>query len=299
MDYLGCLRTFVRVAETGSFAGVAEEIGVTPAMVGRQVRWLETRLGVQLIARSTRRQSLTEAGRLFLDRASVVLGELQAAEESVARMRAVPRGRLRIDAPVTFGVEALAPLLPEFLSHYPEVQVDLTLTNRVVDLIEEGYDAVIRTGSLPDSNLMARRLADYELVMCAAPAYLETHAEPRTPHDLATHACLGFHPGTLHDTWTLVGPDDESVTVRVSGAFASNSGHALRHAALAGAGIILQGAALVADDLRVGRLVRVLPGYGPPPLPMHVLYAATRAVPPKLRAFLDFATAKFGRRDVA
>jgi DNA-binding transcriptional LysR family regulator len=295
MDYLACLRTFVRVAEVGSFAGIAHEVGLTPTMVGRQVSWLEARLGTSLIVRTTRRQSLTEGGRLFLDRARAVLGELQAAEESVSLMRAVPRGRLRIDAPVTFGTTILAPALHHFLSAYPEVEMDLSLNNRVVDLVEEGYDAVIRTGELPDSSLIARRLADYPLALCAAPSYLTKHGAPKRPEDLAGHACLGFHPGAHHGKWTFVTGASKDVVVQVSGPLASNSGAVLREAALAGAGLILHGEAMLAEDIRGGRLTRVMADYPPRSLPVHILYPATRSVPPKLRAFLDFVGERFGR----
>jgi len=294
MDRFACLKTFGLVAERGSFAAAASDLGLTPAMVGRQIGWLEERLGVALITRTTRRQSLTEAGLVFLERSRAVLAELEAAEESVARMRSAPRGRLRINAPVTFGATLLAPAIPAFLARYPQVHVDLTLNNRVVDLVDEGFDAVIRTGDLADSGLIARNLAPYPLLCCTTPDYLARQGVPLQPRDLERHACLGFNPNARHLDWTFLGPTGGAETVRVTGPFSSDSGQALLAAARGGAGILLQAEALLAEDLRAGRLVPILPGYRPRPLAAHILYAGSRAVPLKLRAFLDFVADRFG-----
>lgn len=293
MDRFTCLKTFAQVAERGSFASAALDLGLTPAMVGRQIGWLEAWLGVALIIRTTRRQSLTEAGHLFVDRSKAVLAELEAAEESVARMRAAPRGRLRINAPVTFGATLLAPALPAFLERYPQVHVALTLNNRVVDLVDEGFDAVIRTGDLADSGLIARSLAPYPLLCCAAPDYVERRGIPLQPKDLERHACLGFNSSASHQDWTFIEPSGAVETVRVSGPFSSDSGQALLAAARGGTGIILQAEALLSEDIRARRLMPLLEMYRPRPLKVHVLYAGSRAVPLKLRAFLDFLADRF------
>lgn len=295
MDRLACLETFVRVADAGSFAKAAEPLSLSPAMVGRQVAWLEDRLGVRLLARTTRRQSLTEAGRLYLAHARTVLAEIEAGERSVTRMRTTPTGLLRIDAPQSFGASSLAPALADFRERYPDIRIELTLNNRVVDLIEEGYDAVIRTGELPDSGLMVRTLAPYHLIACASPAYLARHGMPASPPDLRDHSCLRFRPRADHETWRFVDRAGDAGDVVVDGALTSNSGQALRAAALAGMGVIVQPEALVAGDLRAGRLVRIMPGWDARSLPLHLLHAATRNPPPKLRAFIDFVAEHFGR----
>jgi DNA-binding transcriptional LysR family regulator len=260
------------------------------------VRALEDLLGTQLLNRTTRRHSLTEAGRIYYERSKAILADLEAADESVALMRSVSRGVLRIGAPVIFGSACLAPALPDYLAANPEVRVEMTLNNRVLDLLDEGYDAVIRTGPLPDSGLIARALAPYRLVACATPAYLARYGTPSHPKDLVAHSCLGFHPGAAFDTWSFAGqgPDDDVIQVQVSGPMSANSGQALREAALGGVGIVLQAEALLAPDLTAGRLVKVLEQYPPQALPLSVLYSPTRAITPKLRSFLDFLTAQFG-----
>jgi len=294
MDKLKCIAIFVQVVEAGSFATVADPFGMTAAMIGRHVRALEDQLGTQLINRTTRRHSLTEAGRIYFERSKVILAEVEAANESVAMMRSVPRGVLKIGAPVIFGSACLAPVLPDYLAANPEVQVEMTLNNRVLDLLEEGYDVVIRTGTLPDSGLIARSLAPYKLVACATPAYLAQYGTPSHPEDLASHSCLGFHPGAAFDTWSFQGPDDEVIPVQVTGPMAANSGQALRAAALGSVGIVLQAEALLSPDLADGRLIKVLEQYPPLALPISALYSPTRTITPKLRSFLDFLTAQFG-----
>jgi len=296
MDRLKSIEVFVKVVEAGSFAAVAEQFGMTPPMIGRHVRALEDSLGAQLLNRTTRRHSLTEAGRIYYERAKDILSELAAADASVARMRTIPRGVLRIGAPVTFGSDCLAPALPEYLAANPEVRVEMTLNNRVFDLLEEGYDLVIRTGALPDSGLIARTLAPYKLVTCASPEYLAQNGIPNHPEDLVAHSCIGFHPGAAFDTWAFTDPDiqDETISVQVKGPMSANDGHALRAAALGGVGIILQAEALLSNDLKVGRLVQVLERYPPQALPMSALYSPTRAITPKLRSFLAFLTSRFG-----
>jgi len=296
MDRLKCISVFVQVVEAGSFAAVAEPFGMTAPMIGRHVRALEDHLGTPLLNRTTRRHSLTEAGRIYYERSKTILAELKAADESVALMRSVPRGVLRVGAPVIFGSACLAPALSEYFATNPEVRVEMTLNNRVLDLLEEGYDVVIRTGALPDSGLIARALAPYKLVACASPAYLAQHGTPLHPDDLTSHACLGFHPGAAFDTWSFTGqgPGDQVIPVRVSGPMSTNNGQALRQAALGGIGIVLQAEALLLPDIATGRLVKVLEKYPPRALALSALYSPTRVITPKLKSFLDFLTANFG-----
>ncbi|MFJ4192445.1 LysR substrate-binding domain-containing protein, partial [Pseudomonas sp. NPDC089534] len=222
----------------------------------------------------------------------IILDEMEQAEALMAESRSRPRGKLRISAPVTFGSHGLAPALPAFLRAHPEVSVELCLSNRTVDLVEENYDIVFRTGELPDSSLVARHLGAYPLVLCASPGYLQGAAPLETPEDLADHECLVFSHTSMRTAWSFDGPEGR-VTVRIVGRFRTDSGEALRGAAVAGLGVMLQPIELVAEELRDGRLVRLLPEYVPCARPMHVLHASGRRATPKLRAFLDFAVRTF------
>ncbi|RVU15645.1 LysR substrate-binding domain-containing protein [Methylobacterium oryzihabitans] len=293
MDRLASMTIFARAVEAGSFSAAADALALSPQAVGKHVRLLEEHLGVRLLRRTTRRQSLTETGRRFYERVRTILAEVEAAEALAAESRAEPRGELRVNAPVTFGAYELAPALPDYLAACPEVSVDLTLSDRIVDLVDEGYDALIRVGPLADSGLVARPLRPHVLVLCAAPAYLDRRGVPARPADLRGHECLGFAHGTTRGPWTFPGPDGPE-TVAVTGRFRVNNGQALLSAALAGLGILLQPEPLVRDALAAGRLVRLLPDHAPPPRPMHVLHAPERRITPKLRSFLDFLAARFG-----
>ena len=289
------MAVFVKAAETGSFAKAGAALGLTSQSVGKHVRLLEERYGVRLINRTTRRQSLTEAGRAFYDRSKSVLNEMEAAEALAANLQAAPRGNLRINAPVSFGAHSLVPTLAQFLRQHPEVSVDLTLSDRLVDVIDEGYDAVVRIAPIADSRLIARPIGTYRLAICASPAYLDERGTPEQPADLTRHDCLGFAywgRGPLNE-WRLVGPDGRHA-VPVGSRFSTNNGQALRNAAVEGAGIILQPWDMLRDDLAAGRLVRVLRDYEPPPLPIHLLFAPDRRPTPKLRSFIDFVVARFG-----
>ncbi|RQR25769.1 LysR family transcriptional regulator [Burkholderia sp. Bp9142] len=295
MDRLACMKVFVRAVEAGSISSAANELNMSPQLAGKQIRALEEGLGIKLLSRTTRRQSLTDSGQLFYERAKSILAEMEAAEALMAETRAEPRGRLRISAPITFGSHGLAPEIPEYLSQHPEVSVDLNLSNRTVDLVEEGFDVVFRTGDLPDSSLIARRLGWYRLVLCAAPDYIRSAGKLRSPEDLANHECLVFSHTVLRTQWTFDGPDGR-VSVPIKGRFSTNSGEALRSTAVAGMGILLQPYELVADEIAAGRLVRLLPEYEPPARALHALYASDRQMTPKLRSFLEFAVNRFGER---
>ncbi len=295
MDRLTSMAVFVKAVEAGSFAAAVPALGLSSPMIGKHVRSLEERIGSRLLNRTTRRQSLTEVGRVFYERCKSVLAEAEAAEALVQDLHAVPRGRLRINAPVTFGSYSLVPMLTRYMRQYPEVAVDLTLTDRVVDLIDEGYEAVIRISPLTDSALVARPLAPYRLIACAAPAYLAERGIPATPQDLADHECLGFA------YWARLPIDEWEFTdsggvhkVKVRGRFLANNGQALRKAALDGFGIILQAEDMLKDDLASGHLVRVLTEYETPSRPMHIVFAPDRRLTPKLRSFIDFVVATFG-----
>ncbi|RXF75334.1 LysR family transcriptional regulator [Hansschlegelia zhihuaiae] len=293
MDRLASMEVFAKAAETGSFVGAADAVGVSAAMVGKHIRQLEEHLGVKLMNRTTRRQSLTDAGKDFLERTRIVLAEVEAAEALAAESRAKPRGELRINAPFTFGTHGLAPVLPDYMAENPDVTVKLTLADRIVDLVDEGYDCVFRVGPLADSTLIARKLRPLRFTVCASPDYLAARGEPRRPEDLAAHDCLGFSDSTLENAWRLVGRDGE-VLVPIRPRFSVNSGQALRQAALSSLGIILQAEELTARDVAEGRLTRVLPDWEPATRPMHLLFAPDRRLTPKLRSFIDFAVNRFG-----
>jgi DNA-binding transcriptional LysR family regulator len=293
MDRLTSMSIFVRAVDLGSFSAAADALQMSPQLVGKHIQMLERGMGVRLLNRTTRRQSLTDIGKSFYERARIILAEVEAADSLVAETRSVPRGRLKINAPVTFAIHALAPRLHEYLSAYPEVSVDLTMANRFVDMIEEGYDAVFRVGNLSDSGLVARPLAPYRLVACAAPSYLASHDPINTPMDLQRHECLGFAHTELRTHWAFDGPEGR-VSVPVSGRLMVDNGEALLPAAIAGLGVMLQPEELARAALESGRLVAVLGEYSIPTRPMHILYAPDRRLTPKLRSFIDFAVEVFG-----
>lgn len=292
MDRLTSMQVFVRVAEVGSFAGAATELDLSPAMVAKHIRHLEERLQVTLIRRTTRRQSLTDFGREFLERCRHVLAEVEAAENLAAESQSAPRGLLRLNAPVTFGSTWLAAALADYLRAYPEVNVELSISDRMVDLVDEGYDAVIRIGELSDTSLRARAITPYEMVVCAAPSYLAGRQAPQRPADLARHDCLGFAHWTPRNQWWFEGPEGAE-TVEVRGPLVVNMGHALRTAALAGLGIILQPRMLLQDDIDQGRLVPLLAGWRHTVRPMHILTAADRRRTRKLESLVEFLAQRF------
>ncbi|MFV3370002.1 LysR family transcriptional regulator [Pseudomonas sp. NY15435] len=296
MDRFEQMAVFVKAVELGSFSAAAEELQMSSQLVGKQVKMLEQHLGLSLLNRTTRRQSLTDFGRAFYQRAKLILADMEAAENLAAVTRGTPSGRLRINAPVTFGMRTLSPRLLEYMVRYPQVSVDLTLSNELVDLVNDGYDVVFRIGELADSRLKAVPLMPYRLVLCAAPAYLARRPAIRTPEELSQHECLGFAFSDGRSSWTFDGPDGR-IEVPITSRLTINQGDPLLAAAIAGLGVVLQPQELVGDALRSGTLVQLLPQYSVPTSPMHMLYAPDRRLTPKLRSFLDFAIAAFGRPD--
>lgn len=295
MDRLTQMATFVKAVELGSFSAAADELNLSAQLVGKQVKMLEQHLGISLLNRTTRRQSLTDFGRAFYQRAKMILADMQAAENLAAVTRGTPSGRLRINAPVTFGIRTLAPRLLEYMVRYPQVSVDLTLSNELVDIVDSGYDVVFRIGELASSGLKALPLMAYRLVLCAAPSYLARRPPITSPWDLQQQECLGFAFSDGRSHWSFDGPEGR-IDVPITSRLTINQGDPLLSAAVAGLGVVLQPMELVGDALRDGTLVRLLPQYPVPTSPMHVLYAPDRRMTPKLRSFLDFAVESFGQR---
>ena len=287
MDRFRSYEVFVRTAEKLNFAAAARDLKLTRAMVSKHVADLEHHLGTRLFQRTTRRVSLTEAGRALAARASTLIEAVGETEDAVRELHSELRGRLRVNAPVTFGAQFVAPLVAKFLKEHPAVDVDLTLNDRTVDLVEEGYDLVIRIGRLQDSSLIARQLAPARLVIAGAPSYLKAAGIPRVPSDLKKHNCLGYAYWSLRDEWPLTTPEGKTERVRVKGSLVSNNGDALREAAIQGLGLIMQPAFSIAADLRSGRLQEVLTGHAPRDLTVQALYAPGSAPTAKLRAFID------------
>ncbi len=286
MDRFRSLEIFAATAERLNFAAAARDLKLTRAMVSKHIADLEARLGVRLFQRTTRRANLTEAGRALAARAGTLLETLNETEDAVREFHTVLRGKLRVNAPVTFGAMHLAPLVARFLTENPGVELDLTLNDRAVDLIDEGYDLVIRVGVPADSSLIMRRLAPARLIVVGSPDYLRRNGLPKRPIDLKKHNCLGYSYWALKDEWPLTA-DGTTERVRVKGALSANNGDVLRQAALEGLGLILQPTFSIADDLRAGRLVHVLPNYTARELAIQALYAPGAAPTAKLRAFID------------
>lgn len=295
LDRLTGLEVFGKVTATGSFSAAGRALGLSQTMVTKHIAALEMRLGVKLFHRTTRKLSLTEAGRRYLEASERILTDMEAADAAVAADRFEPRGVLRLNAPVGFGVRQIAPLLSEFARRHPMVSVELGLNDRYVDLADEGWDLAIRIGMLSDSSLIARRLAPCSTIVCAAPSYLAARGTPKTVASLAEHNCLGYTLSRLAGAglWTFGAKAD--VAVKVSGSLRSNNGDALRAAAIAGQGLLYHPTFFVADDLRAGTLVAVTLDYPTIELGgVYAVYLPDRNPAAKVRAFIDFLAERFG-----
>jgi DNA-binding transcriptional LysR family regulator len=289
------LVVFVRAVEDKGFSAAARRLGLTPSAVSKQVAHLEERLGTRLLRRTTHHLSLTEAGSVFYQHCQRVLGELEDARLAVAALDARPRGTLRIAAPAVLGEVHVGAAAAAFQESFPEVQVELEASDRVVDLVEEGFDAAVRiAGTLKDSALVVRRLAAEERVLCASPFYLQRAGRPRSPEDLAHHECLLFKPGRVVREWQLQGPEGTS-SVKVQGRFVANNHLVLRQAALLGRGIANLPRYLVLEELRSGALVSLLAEHPVTHRHIYLVYPHRQLTPPKVRAFADFLARYFQR----
>jgi len=295
MDRFLEMQTFNAVVEAGSFVKAANALGISNAAVSRYVVDMETRLGVRLLHRTTRRLSLTEEGQVFYARSKELLAELQEAEDEITSRREAASGLLRINAPVTFGILHLAPLWGAFKALHPKVSLDVTLADRLVDLVEEGYDVAIRIAALENSSLVSRKLATTRIVLCASPQYLAQHGTPQHPGELANHAIISYSYRSAKDEWTFTGPQGP-VSVRTKPCIHTNNGDTCRAAALAHQGVILQPTFLVGQDLANGTLVELMPDYRSEELGIYAVYPTRKHVSAKVRALIEFLATHFAGR---
>jgi DNA-binding transcriptional LysR family regulator len=296
MDKLRALSVFAAVVERGSFTAAADHLGLSRTASSRLVMELEADLGATLLNRTTRRISLTQVGEAYAGHARRILDQIDEADREASAQTSKPRGRLRITAPMSFGIRHLAPRLKTYMADYPEMQLDLVLNDRMVDLTDEGFDLAIRIGRLSDSSLIARKLAESRMILCAAPAYLRERGAPETLSDIAHHVTLGYPYWSGRDAWAFGTADGAIMRVPVRNQVWSNNGDALLNAATSGLGIILQPAFIVHEALREGALVELFPDASPPPVDIHALYASRTFMPVRIRSFIDFLTDSF-RKD--
>ncbi len=296
MDRFQEMTVFTAVVEAGSFVGAADALGISKAVVSRLVAELEARLGVRLLHRTTRKLSLTEEGRTFHARCKSVLADVEEAEAEITARSGQARGLVKINVPVTFGVMHLAPLWGDFMAKNPQVSLDVTLSDRFVDLVEEGYDLAVRIGRLGNSSLISRQLSSTRMVVCASPRYLKAQGEPAHPADLAQHAVLAYSLASTGDLWEFTGPQGP-VTARVQPRLRTNSGDTCVQAALHHQGIILQPTFIVQEYLKSGALREVLPDYRSHELGIHAVYPSRQHVAPKIRVLIDYLQRALRRRD--
>lgn len=290
-DIIG-ITTFIRTVELGSQAGAAEELGMTRVAVGRRIRSLEQSLGVQLLQRTTRRQTLTEAGSIFYEQARPALLKLREAGEMVSELRSGMQGTIRINAPISFATRSLGPILTQFSALHPRVLLELVLDDREVDLIGGGFDLVLRIGNMRDSSLISRRLALFPTRICASPAYVDKYGIPEGPEALRRHNCLRYTYSKQTRGWDILDESGKPLTVPVTGNMTANNGDILLSAALCGQGIILQPSFIVDPHIATGQLVELLPGRAVRSLELHALFPPSRLMPGKLRRLIEFLTLK-------
>lgn len=292
-DVLRALRVFVTVVESGGFTAASDRLDLARGQPSRYLNKLEAHLGTRLMHRTTRRQSLTEAGAAFYPKAVQILQLLQEAEQDVAADTQRVSGGLRLSAPVSFGITHLAPALAEFRRNYPEVTLDVVLNDRQVNLVEEGYDLAIRIASSLQPSLVARPLMSVEMLLCASPDYLRAHGSPKHPRDLAQHDCLVYSNDASAHEWQFQ-QGQEPVSVRVYGSVQSDNGEILVAAAEAGIGVVRMPRFLCQAALDSGRLQPILTDWQLPTLTVYAVYADRRWLPPRVRALIDFLVARFG-----
>lgn len=292
MDKLEAMTVLVKVVGSGSFAEAARRLGVTRSAVSKAITQLEHELGARLLDRTTRRVVPTEAGLAYYERCLAILAEIAETEAQIARLHDEPKGVLRVNAPMSFGTLYLGTAVADFMGRYGDLKVELTLTDRMIDPLEEGVDVTVRIGALADSSLIARRIATAGVLLVASPDYLARHGAPATPADLARHVCLHYGHSTTVPRWQLT-ESGQPITVPVSACLSANNGETLRDAAVRGLGIARLPSFIVGPDIGAGRLVPVLESYPPQDLTIHALYAPNRFLAAKTRVFIDFLVERF------
>ncbi len=295
MDKLEAMNAFVKVVAHGSYAQAGRALGLTRSAVSKAVMELEQLLGARLLDRTTRRVGPTEAGLAYYERCVDIIARVEETELQVSQLHDQPRGIVKVNAPNSFGTLYLGPALAEFITSYPEVKVEVTLNDRFIDPIEEGFDLTIRIASLSDSSLIARKLAPARRVLVASPSYFKNHGRPTEPVDLVNHRCLNYGHTTSLQRWHLTG-GGKAINVNINSILCSNNGDVLRSAALAGQGITKLPTFLVGRDIQEGRLQVALPKYPPTELGIYALYAPNRYLATKTRILIDFLAQRFGKQ---
>ncbi|WP_444912952.1 LysR family transcriptional regulator [Microbulbifer sp. PAAF003] len=293
METIAAIPIFVTVAETGGFSPAAKLLGISKSAVSKRVTQLELRLGVKLLHRTTRKLSLTEAGEHFYEHARIAYKSAKDAQDAVLQLQGEPRGRLRINAPMSFGRLHLAPLIPVFMKRYPEISIDMILDDKVVDLVGEGFDIAIRGGDLPDTSLIARKLAPLKSVLCASPSYLKEFGEPTELEQLTAHNCLIFTYSRDVKEWGFI-KDNHLHTIEVKGNYQVNNSEALREALLHGVGIGRLPTFVAGPDIEAGKLIPLFEEYQMPAKSIYAVFPERQFMPAKVRAFIDFAIEYFG-----
>ena len=293
MDTLDGMKTIVAVVETGSFTAASERQGLSKALVSKYVGEVENRLGVRLFNRSTRRLALTEEGQRYYDQVIPLLEEFEALVDNVTGEQSTPRGLLRVSVPQTFGEMTLSPLIPKFLDANPEMSIDLQLSDRKIDMLEEGIDVVIRIGGVDDSSLIARRIRTLPLLLCASPAYIERHGEPENAQHISQHHCIIDSNFRIGKQWPIVSPDGQTDLIEVSSKIAVNSPRAVKAITMAGGGIGMIPRFIVESEIEQGLLQEILPGYHTLEFGLFAIYPHRRYLSKKVRCFIDFLVAEF------
>ncbi|MFC1773704.1 LysR family transcriptional regulator [Pseudomonadota bacterium] len=293
MDRLNSMAIFVEVVNQEGFTAAAEKIGLSRAQVSKSVMQLETHLDTRLLNRTTRRVSLTEIGRIYYERCIVILSDIEEIEGIAREQTNKPHGTLRLSAPTSFGIQHLKEAIPGYIKQHPRVQISLSLSDRFIDVVAEGFDLVLRIAALEDSSLIARKIAPCKRVLCASPGYLKQNGIPQVPQDLATHDCLVYSNDLKPDTWILHGPDSEE-SIKVNGPVCADNGDILKAAAVAGLGVTLLPTFIVGPELRTGRLEQVLTSYCPPEISIYAVFPSRRYLSAKVRTFVEFLSDYFG-----
>jgi DNA-binding transcriptional LysR family regulator len=295
MDKLEAMNAFAKVVASGSYAEAARRLGLTRSAVSKAVIEIEQLLGARLLDRTTRRVTPTEAGLAYYERCIAILAQVEETEAQISRLHDEPKGLLKVNAPMSFGTLYLGDAVADFMTRYGDLKVELTLTDRFIDPLEEGVDVTVRIGALSDSSLIARRIAPARVVLVASPSYLKRYGTPQSPSDLVNHRCLSYGHTTSMQRWHLT-EKGQSISVSIGACLSSNNGHVLRDAAVKGIGIARLPTFIIGEDIAAKRLKIVLPNNRPEDLTIHALYAPNRYLAAKTRVFIDFLVDRFGKK---